>query len=78
MCPKGRFTAEEAELMIPDVIKRIAELAVDCTIQLDKYPFRSYAVESRIMGLQGYANFLVKLARTIWRTPLPKKQATKR
>lgn len=74
MCPKGRFNAEEAELMIPGVVKRIAELAVDCTIQLDKYTIGTYAVDSRIMAIQGYANFLVKLAKTIWKTPKPKKQ----
>jgi len=74
MCPKGRITVEEAELEIPFVVKRIAQLAVDCAIQLDKYQICSYAVESRIMGIQGYANYLVKLAKTIWRTPQQKKQ----
>ena len=74
MCPRGRFTADEAELMIPTVVKRMAELAVDTVIQLEKYPIGSYAVDSRIMGLQGYANFLVKLAKTIWRTPKEKRK----
>lgn len=69
MCPKGVFTPKEAEEMIPSIVTRIAQLAVDCAIQLDKYPITSYAVESRIMAIQGYANLLVKCAKTIWRNP---------
>jgi len=78
MCPRGKFTAEEAEPMIPNIVKRIAELAVDCTICLDKYPINSYAVESKIMGIQGYANYLVKCAKAVWKNPPKPKRVTKR
>jgi len=63
------FTPEEAEARIPIVLKRIALGAIDCAMQLDKYPVNSREVESRVLAVQGYVGHLIKLCFIVWREP---------
>lgn len=63
------FTPEEAEARIPTMFKRIALEAIDCAMQLDKYPVNSREVESRVLALQGYVGHMIKLCFVVWRAP---------
>jgi len=55
------LTRKEAEDQIPLLLERLALMAIDTVIQLDKFSVDSLEVESRIMSMQGYMSKLWKL-----------------
>ena len=60
---------EEAKRQIPKILRHVALTAIDATIMLDFLETRSRGLEVRVMSLQGYISYLMKLFRVVWKTP---------
>jgi len=68
------YTAEEAEPLIPDSLRRVTKLGIEAMICLDKHPVNSYEFERYIFAIEGSIGHLVKLCYAVWKAgKTPKK-----
>jgi len=72
------YTAEEAEPLIPFAVQKIAMLAIEAAICLDKHPVNSYAFERYVHALEGALGHLEKLCYTVWKAPTHKRVTTQK
>lgn len=59
------YTVKDAQVRIPEMLKRIALLAIEGNIALDTYAINSHNFEIVIFGLQGCIGDLTKLFMTV-------------
>lgn len=78
MAKKGkvRFTKEQAEKLLPKMLRHLTLEAINCMMLLDTHKPSSRIIESKLLSLKGYANMVSKLGYTIWREAANEKETT--
>ncbi|GAI78638.1 unnamed protein product [marine sediment metagenome] len=78
MAKKGkvRFSKEQAERLLPKMLRHLTLEAIECMMLLDTHKPSSRIIESKLLSLKGYANIITKLGYTIWRETQNEEEAT--